>query len=335
MADQDIFNTLWTDAVSEYEKRTERKIDKDRTFRDLRRIDDLNTVVEEEAERFGDFRNENRRLYLAMAKSIAPMEPLLQIIQKGLGSSPYTPACVVLGAASYLMKACTSVSKAYDGIEELFEQMSEITIRLREYEHGGMEMSLQKKMTDILAYFLEIIGEAEACIRRKRFKEWAKAVFTQKDTIISTTMTKLRRYVEAELGLVIALTYRVAKETRTTAKDALDSVRDVKIDVDEVLMNQRSDRQRAFSEADERKLSDALKTKTTDEIAREHVANVEKLTTNTGLWIRDDAMFKAWEQEQAPILWVFGKPGFGKTMLAARTIEMLQNKYPQHSDIPH
>ena len=333
MADQDVFNNIWTDAVSEYEKRTERKIDKDRTFRDIGRLDDLNTVVEEGSERFGDFRNENRKLYSAMAKSIAPMEPWLQIIQKGMGSSPYAPACVVLGAASYLMKSCTTVSNAYDSVEELFEQMSEITTRLREYEHGGMEMSLQKKMTGILAYFLEIIGEAEACIRRKRFKQWARSVFTQKDTI-STIVTKLRRYVEAELGLVIALTYRAAKETQTTARDTLTSVRDVKYDVDEVLTNQRSDRQRAFSEAEDKKLSEALKTKTTDEIASQHATNVEKLTTNTGHWIRDDSMFKAWEQEQAPILWVFGKPGVGKTMLAARTIEMLQKKYPQHSDIP-
>ena len=45
-------------------------------------------------------------------------------------------------------------------------------------------------------------------------------------------------------------------------------------------------------------------------------------------------MFQAWEQEKAPLLWVFGKPGVGKTMLAARRIETLQNRYPQHSDIP-
>ena len=45
-------------------------------------------------------------------------------------------------------------------------------------------------------------------------------------------------------------------------------------------------------------------------------------------------MFQAWEQEKAPILWILGRPGFGKTMLAARTIEMLHTKYPQHADIP-
>ena len=81
-------------------------------------------------------------------------------------------------------------------------------------------------------------------------------------------------------------------------------------------------------------MSEVLTTKATGEIAREHAANVEKLTRGTGLWIRDDIMFKAWELEQAPTLWIFGKPGVGKTMLAARTVEMLQNKYPQHSDIP-
>lgn len=45
-------------------------------------------------------------------------------------------------------------------------------------------------------------------------------------------------------------------------------------------------------------------------------------------------MSQTWEQEKASILWIVGDPGVGKAMLAATTIEMLRNKYPQHSDIP-
>ena len=85
--------------------------------------------------------------------------------------------------------------------------MSDIILRLKEYESENIESSLSKKMTDILVFFLEIMGKAEAAIKRKRFKQWAKTAFL-KDNAISPSVAKLRKYVEAELGLVIALIYR-------------------------------------------------------------------------------------------------------------------------------
>lgn len=299
----------------------------------MQSVDDFKNTIERETERFNTFRSEHRRTYSALASCIKPLEPILNIIQQGIGNTPYAPASVVFGAASHLLQACDSVSKAYDGIEELFERMKDITVRLKEYDGGSMESSLQAKMTDILAYFLDIIGKAEACIKRKRFNQWARSVF-MKDDGISSSVNKLQNYVEAELGLVIALTYRRVKDMQASTADMHTAVNLVKAHTDEVLSMQRSDRQRAFSEADEKSLSDSLKTSTVDEMAREHVGNVEKLTKGTGLWINDDPMFQAWEQEKAPILWVLGKPGVGKTMLAAKTIEMLQDMYPQHPDIP-
>lgn len=326
MSNELVFSALWANAVAEYEKQTERKLDKDNTFRKFNNLDDLENAVEHERDQFDDFRAGHRRLYSALAKSISPMQNVLKIIQDGLGNTPYAPAAAVFGAASYLLQACRSVSKSYDAIEGLFERMHDITVRLREYEHGKIESSLQAKMTDILAYFLDVVGKAEACVKRKRIKQWARNVFLGQDGI-GSSVDKLRGYIESELGLVIALTYRRVQDVQITASDTLDDVRTLKAGIEH-------DRKRHFSEVEEKRLSDALKTETTDDIVREHVANIEKLTKGTGLWIRDDFMFQAWEQEKAPILWVFGKPGFGKTMLAARTIETLQNRYPQHSDIP-
>lgn len=333
MSDQLLFSDLWADAVAEYEKQTKRKINKDHAFREFSSLDDLEKAVEREDGRFSTFRDGRRRMYSALAKSMSPMQPILKIVQKGVGSTPYAPAAAVLGAASYLLQACESVTKAYDGIEELFQRMHDITVRLQEYKYSSIESSLQAKMTDILACFLDIIGKAEACVKRKRIRQWARTVFLEVDDI-SFSVDRLRRYIESELGLVIALTYGRVKDLQTTMSDTQSDVKIVKAGVDDVLASQRRDRQRAFSEAEEKCLSDSLRTKTMDDIAREHAANVEKLTQGTGLWIRDDVMFHAWEQEQAPVLWVFGKPGVGKTMLAARTIETLQNRYPQHSDIP-
>ena len=327
------FSAYWTDAVSGYEKRTGQNIDANHEFRKYKRLDDLRSAIDKESNRFGAYREENRKLYSKFAKSIVPIERTLQIVQKGLGNSPYAPACAVFGALSYLLQACGSVIKAYDGIEELFERMTQMTVRLREYDHGDIETSLQDMIIGILAYYLEILGKAEVCIRRKRFKQWARSVFLQEEDIKSS-VDRLQKYIETELGLVTALTYRRVKETNSTATKTQVGVDDIKVELDKVLLNQRLDQQRDFSDAEESLLQRCLKTETADELAREHAANVERLTKGTGRWISEDIILQHWEKGQSPILWVFGKPGVGKSMLAASTIEMLQDKYPQHSHIP-
>ena len=149
----------------------------------------------------------------------------MQIVQAGIGNTPYAPVSAVLGAASYLFKACESVTKAYDGVEELLEQISQVTVRLKEYEFDENEASLRSKLIDILAYILTIIGKSEEFFRRRRFKQWARSVFLQ-DEGIQELLSKLKQYVESELGLVIALTY--------------GRVRDLQDLVDVIVSNQRS-----------------------------------------------------------------------------------------------
>ena len=326
-------STLWADAVAEYESQTERKIAKDSAFSDLKSLRDLDRAMDRQSDRFGQFRNEHRKVYSALAKSIAPLQSILDLVQRGIGNSPYAPASAVLGAASYLLQACRSVSKAYDGIERLFEEMRDITVRLEQYESGGIDDPLRSKMTTILSLFLETIGRAEACIKRKRFKQWARNVFLQDDGIFSS-LERLRKYVELESGLVIALTYRGVKDVRTDVRDVKSEFKEVKVELKEMktatLNSQRNDNRRK----EDKILSDLLKTRTTDEISQKHIDDKEKLTEGTAMWMGDVPMFQAWEREEFPILWIFGKPGVGKTMLAARTIELLHIKFPQHLDLP-
>lgn len=61
--------------------------------------------------------------------------------------------------------------------------MGDITVRLREYDYHNLEASLARKVTDILAFFLDMKGKAETLIQRKRFKQWARSVFLKDDGI--------------------------------------------------------------------------------------------------------------------------------------------------------
>ena len=96
----------------------------------------------------------------------APDEDKMRISSEMSGghvSSLFSSA--VLGTALYLVKTCDSVSKAYDGIDELFEQMKNITVRLAEYDCSSMESSLQAKVTDILSTYQEEKFQAVRKIR--------------------------------------------------------------------------------------------------------------------------------------------------------------------------
>lgn len=326
MSDTNDFLNVWQAAIIRYEDQTQRKVGKDNIFRQFASLEDLESHIKLRESNFTAFRAEHGRAFTKMKKCFQPLVPILHLVKTGIELTPYAPAATAFGAAAHLLEACESVTACYDAVEELFEQMGNITMRLREYEHGGMEGSLRVKMAHMFAYILEIMGNTEKVVRRKRLKQWARSVFLSDDEI-NPSLQKLQRFAEEELGLVVALTFARVGELQYITNEMHKGV-------SEVLAHQRSERLRAFNEADERLIAEKLQTDATSEIARKYQQNVESLTKGTGLWIRDDPMFQAWQQERAPILWILGRPGVGKTMLATRTIELLKNNFPQHPDVP-
>lgn len=104
MSANNSFEEIWLEAVAKYEKSTNRKVKDDSVFSRLRTVDDLQNEVEREEKRFKDFRAEHHKVYSALAKCFRPIQDLIQLVQAGLGSTPYAPAAVVLGAVSYLLK---------------------------------------------------------------------------------------------------------------------------------------------------------------------------------------------------------------------------------------
>ena len=211
MSFKDSDDDLWAGAVAKYEKATGHKLKQDSAFSKIYSLDEFSKEVDYLAEKFSEFRNEHARFYSAMRKCIQPLDRVSDLAQAALGNSPYAPAAIVFGAAKYLLGACSTVSSAYDGLEALFEEISDITEQLQGTKINKMDTSLREKVTHILAFILEIIGTSEACIKRRRLKQWGRTVFLKEDSI-QESITKLNKYIQSEIGLVVHLTYgRIGK----------------------------------------------------------------------------------------------------------------------------
>lgn len=262
---------------------------------------------------------------------IAPISSALTIIQRSIGNTPFAPVSAVLGSTAYLLQACQSVSKSFDAVELLFQRVSDLTTRFAEYDFDTVETALKSKVVDILAYVLEINGKAEAIIRRKRFRQWFREILLQDDDLKSS-LDNLKHYIEQEIGLVVTLTYGRVKAVQQLTSEVKAQVEAIATNTQNAAGFQATVSQYVSSESESRLISETFYGPTFDELINIHHNKVRGLTQETGYWLAKDPAWHAWTKDHAPLLWVLGKPGVGKSMLAARTIEVLQETSQSQSD---
>ena len=61
---------------------------------------------------------------------------------------------------------------------------------------------------------------------------------------------------------------------------------------------------------------------------------LEQMLEGTGNWIKEEPLYKAWINEEEPILWIFGGPGAGKSFLSSKIVSNLLDLHAQDSDHP-
>lgn len=86
-------------------------------------------------------------------------------------------------------------------------------------------------------------------------------------------------------------------------------------------------------QAEEKIFRDALDSPAIDKIRDIFTECNANIVPGSGMWIQDEPLFDAWMERDAPVLWIFGGPGAGKSYLATRIITDLRQRYPQ--DVEH
>lgn len=145
-------------------------------------------------------------------------------------------------------------------------------------------------------------------------------------------MEDLNKLLTNEQRLVVALTYekatdavRIGAETRETVEKVNDGVKLLSTAVQESTMLQADTR---LTEDLQHTLKTAAVTSTYDWYSWFQ----RKLLHGSGSWLQNEEFFSYWMQRRAPILWIFGGPGSGKTMVSTWLISMLQAQFESNSE---
>lgn len=89
------------------------------------------------------------------------------------------------------------------------------------------------------------------------------------------------------------------------------------------------------SQADDRlieKLQYTLKTAAAASTDDWYSGYRRRLLQGSGSWLQTEEFFDYWVQHRAPVLWIFGDPGSGKTMLSTWLISLLRERFEVKSE---
>ncbi|KAA8571421.1 hypothetical protein EYC84_001424 [Monilinia fructicola] len=260
--------------------------------------------------------------YRKVGKTIEPIidfltrfSPVVDMMVQGTSS-----ASLVWGSLkAVLMVAQTSATYFYY-IDNAMTKLGDILSISSQYEKMfATEVRVRAALSDLydeIYLFLEKIRKA---VSASSFRVFCKNIKKSFDTEFKDNMEHIERYTRV-FNDEITLAHRARMDASTKHIQELVGA----ISLDNADIAKRIDGQSAYDTKGE-----ILQWLTEVDPAEDYLRTLKRRLRGTGVWLQDDSRFKSWISRCKPFcdrstLWIHGRPGSGKTVLSATTIEYLQ-----------
>ncbi|TFY54295.1 hypothetical protein EVG20_g9764 [Dentipellis fragilis] len=297
MAD-DQFSETWAAAIKQYEADTKINIaNASHDFAGITSAEQLLEIIQDEQKKFKKYRKRGEKIYGAL-------KPVLEIVGSfadAAGEAVGTvlrPGKVIFAAVKLLLDAAKNVSTRYNLVIDIFGQMKGFLERCRIYLDGNISSNLQHKLVEIFSHLLSVIGVVTKDMKRGWLMQFVWSIFRKNDDM-QGALTKLDHLTTQEHLAVQGVIYQEVGHMRRKI-DKIDM--DAELDACYKWLN------------------------APDSSVNQHTAyDKQSRKSTTGKWIFEDQRFKDWMQEPHSSMWLYGKPGGGKTVLCSTIIKMLQD----------
>ncbi|SMR50761.1 unnamed protein product [Zymoseptoria tritici ST99CH_1E4] len=249
---------------------------------------------------------------MADDKIVTPTE-LVGNLAAGAASAVFPPSSMCFGAVMYLIGAAGGDSASLDAIAELLDVLKDITVRLAVYNQEDLSRELQYKLAEILTTVSEVFARSTKVVKEgvlHRMKAFGK-------NLLLGLMTRLEKLTSSEDRLVGAEKLEMSLTQNQMAHGVgqiLNALEDTKGKV-------KQEHDVKYMETINRVLKPSVSPQERfDEIRREHIEH-------SGDWICSEEAFTARVTGQAPILWISGMSGSGKSFLTYTMIDHIKTKF--------
>lgn len=162
--------------------------------------------------------------------------------------------------------------------------------------------------------------------------EFLRVSFIGKDEKTHALVEDLNKLLMNEQRLVVALTYEKVTDATRLGAETKETVEEIEEGVKQLSAALQDS---AKLQADTRLIENLQHTLKTTAVASTddwYSWFRRKLLQGSGSWLENEEFFGYWMQHRAPILWIFGGPGSGKTMLSTWLISMLHERFEANSE---
>jgi len=154
--------------------------------------------------------------------------------------------------------------------------------------------------------------------------QYFRVTLLGEDSKVKEALTRLAEHTENERGMVLALTHSSIKRTEKGV-EGLESSTTVML---------YDSKQQNTEEENRKILNTELDGEALTKVSRLNETLNEQRLPGSGDWLLAEPLFREWVQRKAPLLWILGGPGAGKSFLSSRIIRHLKDVQSQKMPLP-
>ncbi|KAH8980477.1 hypothetical protein EDB92DRAFT_2107208 [Lactarius akahatsu] len=207
--------------------------------------DDVLKILEDNANKFKDYRDGNHKLLNWLSPVVHVVHTLSAVLGASIALVPFEPAKAVFAGVDVLIAAASGVSSSYDALVDLFESLANFLKRLRIYTNLPLTPEMTETTVKIMVELLSVLALATKQIKQGRFKKFAKKLLGESE--IEAILRRLDRLTQEEGRMTMTQTLEVVCGLVNTVKVVLDGMQSFSDGNDSAGLMRCLDRRKIFS----------------------------------------------------------------------------------------
>ncbi|KAN0140110.1 hypothetical protein V8E53_002006 [Lactarius tabidus] len=300
------FQSIFYAALKAYEKKTKKDLlahPLSAQLQACKNPGDILIILQDKVNEFDLSRSANERLSRWLNPTINVLYAFSATLGGGVGLV-FSPAQVIFAGIGVLLSAAKDVEASQDALADLFGSIENFFKRLESYTAVRPTDAMTDISVKIMVEVLSIFAIATKEMKQSRAKKYLKKLIGKKE--IGDALKRLDKLTQEEARMAAAENLRLSQIILNDGKETKQVVQHLASSVDDIKWNQSRKSLREWV--------------VPPNPSTNHNIACDLHHGETAQWFFQGSMFGEWKLTGS-LLWVYGKPGSGKTVLCSSIIQ--------------